>query len=162
MSSHSRLQRIRAFGNEIPRCRCRVVTLGKLDIMKLISRTMLTSAISFAWKLIRTGERVVEAAESWGINDPHAGFAELSVRKVGTAITSGARGLSWQLTGSRFGGVITTAKCRVWLLGPPNSLTASYRWQARRRSHARGATLDLRNARAPQLPKQPDLLSRTI
>ena len=62
-------------------------------MLKSITRTMLTSTMSFAWKLIRTGERVVEGAESWGVNDRHASFAELSVRKVGTVITTGGERL---------------------------------------------------------------------
>jgi hypothetical protein len=53
---------------------------------KLITSTMLTSAMGFTWKLIGTGERVVAAAESWGANDQHAGFAERRGQAVGMSI----------------------------------------------------------------------------
>lgn len=66
---------------------------------KSITDTMLTTAMGFAWKLIRTGERVVEAAESWGADDQHAGFTELFVRKAGTVVTIGGERLELAVNG---------------------------------------------------------------
>ena len=66
---------------------------------KLITSTMLTSAMGFSWKLIRAGECVVEAAERWGADDQHAGFAELSVWKLGRAITAGGERLELAVNG---------------------------------------------------------------
>ena len=60
---------------------------------------MLTSAMRFAWKLIRTGERVVAAGESRGANDQHAGTAERAMRKAGMLITSGGECLELAVNG---------------------------------------------------------------
>ena len=61
--------------------------LGKLDMMKSITRKMLTSTMDFSWDTIKAGERIVAFAESWGAKDQHAGFAELSMRQAGTVVT---------------------------------------------------------------------------
>ena len=37
----------------------------------------LTSAMGLAWDQVRAGEFVVEAAETWGAEDPQAGLVEL-------------------------------------------------------------------------------------
>jgi hypothetical protein len=60
-------------------------------MMKSITRTMLTSTMGFAWKLIRTGGRIVAFAESWELhegNEQRAGFVELSVWRTGMTIVS--------------------------------------------------------------------------
>jgi hypothetical protein len=70
---------------------------------KLITSTMLTSAMRFAWRLINTGERVVAFAESWELheaNEQRAGFVELAVWRAGTAIVSMGEGL--ELAVNRF------------------------------------------------------------
>jgi hypothetical protein len=79
---------------------CRVVTLGNLEMMKSIADTMFTSAMGFAWTLIRAGESTVAFGESWGANDQHAGFAELSMWKAGRAIAGAGEGL--ELAVNRF------------------------------------------------------------
>jgi hypothetical protein len=56
-------------------------------MLKSITNTMFVSTMSFAWKLIGTGERVSAAAERWGANDQHAGLAEHYVRKAGRNMT---------------------------------------------------------------------------
>jgi len=56
---------------------------------KLITSTMLTSAMGFAWDTIRVGEYVVAFAESWELhegNEQRAGFVELSVWGTGRGI----------------------------------------------------------------------------
>ena len=68
--------------------------------MKSITRTMLTSAMGFAWSMIRAGERGVEAAGGWGADDQHASLAELSVWKAGMMITIGGEQL--ELAVNRF------------------------------------------------------------
>lgn len=88
-------------------------------MMKSITRVMLTSTMGFAWKLIRTGERVVAAAESWGDNDRHAGFAELSVWKVGTAITIGGERLERAVNG-----------CAIWLCYNDGEVSGMVAWPA--------------------------------
>jgi hypothetical protein len=58
-------------------------------MMNSITRAVLTSTTSFAWKLIATGERVVAFAESWELhegNQERAGFVELAVWRTGRAI----------------------------------------------------------------------------
>jgi hypothetical protein len=48
-------------------------------MLKSITRTMLTSAMGFAWGVIRSGERGVECSEALGRTDPekpYAGFVE--------------------------------------------------------------------------------------
>jgi hypothetical protein len=54
---------------------------------KLITSTMLTSALGSAWDIIKTGERISEATEGWG-TDEHASLAEGFVKKTGRAITA--------------------------------------------------------------------------
>lgn len=67
-------------------------------MLKLMTRQMLTSAMSFAWKLIRAGESVVGATESWG-SDDRASLAEGSVRNAGRAITAGGEWLELATNG---------------------------------------------------------------
>jgi hypothetical protein len=58
-------------------------------MMKSITRTMLTTAMGFAWDVIKTGERIIEASENWDVheaNERRAGFVELAVWRVGNAI----------------------------------------------------------------------------
>jgi hypothetical protein len=58
-------------------------------MLKLIERTVLASAMGFAWDLIKVGERVVVYGESWevtGANEQRAGFVELTVWRAGNAI----------------------------------------------------------------------------
>jgi hypothetical protein len=57
-------------------------------MMKSIALTMLTSTMGFAWKSIRAGEHVVEAAGKWGTDDYHASLVERSVLTAGNAITA--------------------------------------------------------------------------
>ena len=74
-------------------------------MMKSITRTMLTRAMCFAWDIIRSGERIVEACESWEAEDQHAGLVEMSMWKVGTAFTAGGERLELWVNGLavRFG-----------------------------------------------------------
>jgi hypothetical protein len=58
-------------------------------MMKSITRTMLTSAMGIAWKLISTGEHVVAYSESWEVTEANAasaGFVERAVWRAGTTI----------------------------------------------------------------------------
>lgn len=60
-------------------------------MLQSITLTMLTSALALAWKLIKTGQRIVAFAESWELhegNEQRAGFVELLVWWTGTAIVS--------------------------------------------------------------------------
>ena len=79
----------------IPRGNSAVWSLGKLDskMGKLITSTMLTSAMGFAWGLIRRGERIAEASGNWGANDLRAAFAERSVWRVGLTIAHAGESL---------------------------------------------------------------------
>jgi hypothetical protein len=70
--------------------------LGKLDMLKSITRTMLTSAMGFAWDVVRTGERGVvksEAFETTDIERPYAGFVEKSVWQARRAMVGTGEGL---------------------------------------------------------------------
>lgn len=64
-------------------------------MQKSIIRTMLVSAMGFAWDTIKAGERVVAFAESWELhegNQERAGFVELGVYRAGLIIAvSGER-----------------------------------------------------------------------
>jgi hypothetical protein len=58
-------------------------------MLKSVTRTMLTSAMGFAWELIKAGGRIVAYAEGWEVtkaNEDRAGFVELVVWRAGNAI----------------------------------------------------------------------------
>lgn len=56
--------------------------------MNVITSKMLTGTMGLSWRLISAGGRVVAAAESWGADDRHAGFAERRGRGVGLSVTA--------------------------------------------------------------------------
>lgn len=62
-------------------------------MLKSITRTMLTSAMGFAWTLIRAGEGVVALSERLGSDDLRADFAEMSVWRAGQAVVRSGEGL---------------------------------------------------------------------
>ena len=71
-------------------------------MLKLIIRTVLTSAMGFAWDITRTGERGVERSEAIGIIDPekpYAGFAEKAKWQISGATVRTCeeleRGVNW-------------------------------------------------------------------
>ena len=65
-------------------------------MFKSITRTMLTSAMGFAWDLIRTGEHIVATSERLGKDEAYdlrAGFVEMSVCRSGQAVVLTGEGL---------------------------------------------------------------------
>jgi hypothetical protein len=71
-------------------------------MLKLITSTMLTSAMVFAWDVIHTAGRGVERSEAIGIIDPekpYAGFAEKAKWQIsGATVRTGEkleRGVNW-------------------------------------------------------------------
>jgi hypothetical protein len=71
-------------------------------MLKLITSTMLTSVIGFAWDAIRMGERGVERSEAIGIIDPekpYAGFVEKTKWQISGATVRTCekleRGVNW-------------------------------------------------------------------
>ena len=62
-------------------------------MLKLGTRAPLTRTMSFAWDIVRLGERIVGATEGWGAEDQHAGRVEMSLWKLGRAITAGGERL---------------------------------------------------------------------
>ena len=88
-------------------------------MLNSITRTMLTTTMSFAWSTIKTGERIVAYTMgwNWGSTDEHAGFAERFVRTTGKTITAigeridlATNGLAMQL-GYRDGEVYNWVTC---------------------------------------------------
>jgi hypothetical protein len=68
---------------------CAAWSLGKLEMSNSITRMMFTSAMGFAWDIIKAGERVVAYAEDWEVteaNAERAGFVERAVWRSGGAI----------------------------------------------------------------------------
>jgi hypothetical protein len=72
---------------------CAAWSLGEVGMLKLIIRTMLTSTTGFAWDLIRSGARIVEASGNWGANDLRTDFAERSVWRAGITIAHAGESL---------------------------------------------------------------------
>lgn len=68
-------------------------------MIKSITDAMLTTAMGFAWTLIRAGESTVTFGESWGAADQCAGFAELSMWKTGRAIIRAGERLELAVNG---------------------------------------------------------------
>jgi hypothetical protein len=81
---------------------CRVVTGEETEMIKAITRAMLTGTMDFTCAQIKTGKRIVAFAESWEVNEadaPGAGFAEMSVWRVGSILTAAGEhlelGVNW-------------------------------------------------------------------
>ena len=71
-------------------------------MLKLITSTMLASAMGFTWDVIRMGGRGVERSEAIGIIDPekpYAGFAEKAKWQISDATVRTCekieRGVNW-------------------------------------------------------------------
>jgi hypothetical protein len=79
-------------------------------MLNSITRTLLTSAMGFAWDTIRVGVRGVERCDAIGITDPekpYAGFVEKTTHQMSHAMVHAGEGLE------RF-----VSRCSIRLLGP--------------------------------------------